>query len=62
MIKEIVDLNDQYQRPVIVVRSHITHIEAADNKHSRIHLSGGQIQVVIGTVHELASKIWAPSA
>ena len=61
MIKEIVDLNDAYENPVIIVKSQITHITPLDQKHSRIHFSGGQIQVVVGTVHELVSKIWPPN-
>lgn len=61
MIMEIVDLNDGYGNSVIVVKSHITHITEIDAQHSRICFSSGESQVVQGTVHELASKIWQPS-
>lgn len=61
MIKEIVDLNDGYSNPVIVVKSQITHVTAVDANYSRVHFSSGENQVVKGSVHELVSKIWLPN-
>lgn len=58
MTKEVIDLNDSDDDPVVVVRAHITHITVRNSAMSTIHFVGGAQQSVKGSVSEIVQKIW----
>jgi len=61
MVKEVISCVDEMDNQVIVVKSQITHLSVFDAEMTVIHLVSGSSVTVLGTVHELVSKIWLPN-